>query len=90
MGIHQSMLNGDEVGVGGISFTKQEIQILYNNFRDLDMTEVTFLCAFCACQISLETIKLLFKLTLTEAEQEKRNENRTLLTKLKSIFQYRF
>ena len=54
------------------------------------MTEVTFLCAFCACQISLETIKLLFKLTLTEAEQEKRNENRTLLTKLKSIFQYRF
>jgi len=61
-----------------------------NNFRDLDMTEVTFLCAFCACQISLETIKLLFKLTLTEAEQEKRNENRTLLTKLKSIFQYRF
>ena len=54
------------------------------------MTEVTYLCAFSACQISLETIKLLFKLTLTEAEQEKRNENRTLLTKLKSIFQYRF
>jgi len=36
MGIHQSMLNGDELGVGGISFTKQEISILYNNFRDLD------------------------------------------------------
>jgi serine/threonine-protein phosphatase 2B regulatory subunit len=36
MGIHHSMLTGDELGAGGISFNKQEISILYNNFKDLD------------------------------------------------------